>query len=358
MTDEQQAYSSEYHRALVEPFTDNRRWQQLLRTASSTWGQVFGHFPDLEEISVGCCERVDQPRPTSTYAFFLQYGKDVVRDVYPEFVEDSTTNLAWASSVVSKSAPPNVRSLRLSMSNMDNFNSVSTVNRLVSLTHRQFNPAKASIHITKLDLSLCGVAGTHGDRDYQGDTGSAGSVRLWRSVLTDLRSLQYLTLRNNLATDEPIRFSRMEKSDPYASVLGWLLPELALDQLQTLRICDFILDQAEVQTIFRAHWPRLERIVLDDVNLMIHWSGDIIDLDLQLKHLQGNSWLDFCRSLREEQSNVRLELNKPVSCLTNLRRYGLHPTFIDSIQSIPNLFLNPSCSDSPPVESIAPMSQE
>jgi hypothetical protein len=80
---------------MVEPFTDNRSWYRLLRYAQSSWGQVCNRFRNLEGISVGCCEIVDQPWPTFTHTFVLQHGRNVVYEPNPIYLEDSAVNMAW-----------------------------------------------------------------------------------------------------------------------------------------------------------------------------------------------------------------------------------------------------------------------
>ncbi|KAF1843830.1 uncharacterized protein K460DRAFT_368690 [Cucurbitaria berberidis CBS 394.84] len=341
MNDEQQEYCLNYHRAMVEPFTNNRRWQQLFRTANATWAQLFARFTHLDEISVKCCERVDQPRPTYTHTFVLQYGKFIHEDEHPKYVEDSTVNIAWASSVICRSAPPTVRSLRLSMANMDNLSSIATVNRLLSLSYRQPNVIRYPIRITRLSLSLRGVAGVHGNRDWKGDTGSAGSVRFWKGVLNTSHGLQHLELRNSLTMNEDIRFSNLENSDSKACVLAWLLPGLAVSQLRTLRLCDFMLEKAVVQPTFSGHWPRLEALILDDIQLLLREEKEGIDAALvRFEHLRGQSWMEVCRTLSKENPGLRIKLNRPVSNMDDFEGHRLHPTYVEKIQSIPSVQLD------------------
>ena len=340
MTDEQEEYCSQYHRAMVEPFTDNRRWHQLLRTANASWGKIFRHFTHLEEISVGCCEIVDQPRPTYTNLFLLQHGKFVEADAHPRYIEDPTVNMAWASSIICGSAPPTVRFLRLSMANMDNFSSVATVNRLLSLGYRAIDSRQSLSQVTRLDLSLCGVAGTHGDRDWHGDTGSAGNVRFWTKALNSMYNIQYLALRNKLSTDENIRFSPRNYSDPKGCLLEWLLPGLVGDYLSTLRLCDFLLDKASIHTTLSGRWPRLENLVLDDAQLMLRENEAVDTFTVHIEHLQGYSWLEVCQALSEKSPDVRIELNRPVSNVNDREDHRLHPKCISLLQSSPNVVLN------------------
>lgn len=338
MTAEQQQYCANYHRALVEPFTDNRRWHQLFRTANNTWGQTLGLFTHVEEISVGCCERADQPRPTYTHSFLLQHGKFVTEDVQPRFVEDSTVNRAWASAVICRSAPPTVRSLRLSMANMDNFNSVATVNRLLGLSYRQVGQSEYLLQ--SLSLSFRGVAGTHGDQNWHGDTGSAGSVRFWKTMLNGLSSLQHLELRNVLTIDEDFRFSEMDRSDAKACILEWLLPDLVLSQLRSLRLCDFLLDKATFEKTLSGHWPRLEHLFLDDIQLMLREESGFDCTSGHLEHLQGDSWRELCRALYDKHPGLRIELTRPVSNINDAKDHRLHPRCVEPIQRIPGVVLD------------------
>ncbi|KAH7345983.1 hypothetical protein BKA66DRAFT_323989 [Pyrenochaeta sp. MPI-SDFR-AT-0127] len=340
MTDEQQQYCANYHRALVEPFTDNRRWHQLFRTANNTWSQILRHFTHVEEISVGCCERVDQPRPTYTHTFLLEHGKFVLEDVHPRFVEDPTVNIAWASSVICRSAPPSVRSLRLSMANMDNFNSVATVNRLLSLSYRQPDASRYLTQITRLSLSLRGIAGIHGEQDWHGDTGSAGSVRFWKKILNSLGGLQHLELHNTLSIEEDLRFSELDNSDAKACILEWLLPGLVLNQLRSLRLCDFLLDKTSLQKTLSGQWPRLENLFFDDVHLMLREEAGDNCTSARLEHLEGYSWVEVCRVLCEKHPGLRIELTQPMSNINGLEDHYLHSKCIESILLTPGVVLD------------------
>jgi hypothetical protein len=116
---------------MVEPFTNSRSWYRLVSAVGTSLGRVFKQYPNLEAISVASSKIVDHPSPTVTYAFILCHGKSVIWEPGPPFVQDDTVNTAWASLVVLRTMPPTIRSLRLSLANMDNFHSFSTVNRLI-----------------------------------------------------------------------------------------------------------------------------------------------------------------------------------------------------------------------------------
>jgi hypothetical protein len=336
LTDEQRQYSADFHRAMVEPFTDNRSWYRLLRAANASWGQVFRRLKYLEEISVGCCDIADQPPPTYTHTFVLQHGKDVVTEPHPPFVQDPTVNMAWASSVVVKTAPPTVRRLRLSMANMDNFNSFATVNRLLSLSYKGF-PEISNMRTTSLSLTLRGISGTHGQRDWHGDTGSACTARYWKNTLNKLANLQHLELRNEMSLNDDLMFSDMEMSDSRACILDWIMPGLVLQQLRTLRLRHFLLDTATIETTFAGHWPRLERITLDEVLLMMQREDSIKFQDIHVDHLQGKSWLDFCRALVENQPGLHIVLDRPTSNVNNVDDYRLHPKYLKQLSELPRV---------------------
>jgi hypothetical protein len=341
MNDEQLQYSNEYHRAMVEPFTDNRSWYRLLRAANTSLGQIFGRFSNLEEISVGCCDVIDQPAPTCTHTFILQHGKEVVSEPSPPFLEDATVNMAWASAMVIRTAPTNVRRLRLSMANMDNYNSFATINRLQSLSYRQpFNTR--IMRTTRLTLTLRGIAGTHGSRDWLGETGSASSVRHWKNLLNSFRELQHLDLHNALSTDSRLQFSDLESSDSKACILDWILTGFILKKLRTLHLRDFAFDTASIQTTFMGHWPCLEILTLDDCSLMRRVEGNInfgyiTTQEDNMEHLHGQSWLETCRALSEKNPKTRITLGRPSSNVNGNDHYPLHPNYMTQISNLPQV---------------------
>jgi hypothetical protein len=336
MTEEQFQYAGEYHRAMVEPFTDNRSWYRLLRSANISWGKVFGRFPNLEEISVGCCEIVDQPLPTCTNTFVRQHGKGVIDEPNPPFFSDATINMAWASAMVIRTAPLHVQRLRLSMANMDNYNSFATINRLQSLSYRQPFDTRI-LTTTRLTLTLRGVAGTHGSKDWHGETGSAGSVRHWRSLLNSLRDLQHLELHNGLSFDDKLPFSDGEASELKACILDWILPGLVLKQLRTLRLCDFVLDTATIQTTFAGQWPCLEDLIFDHVSLMLNLKEGSELLQDKAEHLQGTSWLETCRALSQKHPKTRITLSRPSSNIYDAANVPLHLKYIKELNGLPGV---------------------
>ena len=332
MTPSQQEYSASYHEAMVEPFTENRRWYQQLRSAHTSFGRIFAHFANLATISISHCERVDHPRATSTSTFVLQHGREVVEHVHPVFVEDATVNMGWASAVILHSAPPGVKDLRLSLVNMDNFSSVAAVNRLLSLSYRHSCvPTSTSYlsNITRLSLSLRGVAGTHGKREWAGDTGSAGSVRFWTREINTMRQLRYLEFTNHLSEAADIRFSGLEHSEPKASVLGWLLPRLELEELRTLALTGFVLLDKDLRDCIKGRWPRLQRLVLDRVTLTGKTPQD--ENICVREHGEGAAWLAFCREMAAKQPGFAIELVEPRESCAGLNPPGVRASCGDEL---------------------------
>lgn len=325
---------------MVEPFTDNRRWHQLYLAADCSWQRIFRSFPYLEAISVGCCGRTEQPAYTYTHVFVLQHGKSVVEDVYPKFVEDATVNMAWASSLVCAYAPPSVRSLSLTMANMDNLNSSATINRLLSLSYSSRADMNLGLwHVTKVSLTIRGIAGVHGAKDWDGDTGTAGSVRYWKKVLNLMQGLQHLELRNGLTADEEYRMTALEHTDTEESVLGWLLPGLVANQLQTLRLADFSFNRATVTTTLNSgHWPYLRVLMLDDVQLKLYEKPEFDDV---MNILKGRAWMEVCLGLTEQHSGLCIELNRPVSSVVGViggaADHRLYSKYVEEIEGIPGV---------------------
>lgn len=338
LSDEQRQYASDYHRAMVEPFTDNRSWYRLLRAADASWPRVFKLFENLAEISVGTCEIVDHPAPTYTHTFVLQHGRDVINEPNPMYVQDRTVNKSWASSVVLKAAPPSVRTLRLSLANLDNFSSFATVNRLLTLGYRQ-PPGRGLSQITRLCLMLEGIKGTHGSEDHHGETASAGVVRHWKVMLNSVKTLQHLELKNALKMSE-LSFSPQNLTDGLGCILDWILPDLILPQLRTLRLTEFVLDENIVPKTFAAEWPQLEYITFDDVKLMKRKKEEVLFEEGHAQHLLGKSWVTVCNAIFQRHQHAHLALNRPVSVLNDGMDHVLHPSSIRELRSMPNVELD------------------
>ncbi|KAF2800832.1 hypothetical protein K505DRAFT_263185 [Melanomma pulvis-pyrius CBS 109.77] len=348
MSDSQRQYCSKYHRAMVHPFTDNRRWYSLLSLARDSWREIFLHFPNLERISVGVCERSDHPAPTYTNAFITRYGKNVVEEVEPAFREDSTVNPAWASSIVLSSAPPSVKSLRLSMANLDNLNSFATVNRLLSFGYYKsgYLLSRPLNYITQATLDLRGPKGTHGTRIWLGDTGSAGMVKYWRKVLISMQSLTDLEIRFDVHAKE-VGFTDMAESDPKGCILDWLLSELELRRLTKLRFRYFLINRDSFAKIFASasNWSNLKVLVLEEIRLIMDAELESQDNRQEhLDHIQGEAWLSTCQVLSDTLPGIEIELNRPVSNINGQRDYKIHPKYVKKFQQLHNVRLDLSGS--------------
>lgn len=339
LSDEQLDYCSDYYRAMVEPFTDNRTWYRLQRAALCSWRKIFGHFTNLTEISVGTCDILHQPPPTCTSSFVYQHGKGVIDEPYPRFAEEPTVNMAWASSLVIRTAPAHVKHLKLSMANWDNFNSFATVNRLQSLSFR--SPLKNHVvNLTNLTLDIRGLAGTHGSRDWEGDTGSAGSVQHWKDMLNSIKGLQHLELRDAMSTLDKFSFSSSELSVVDECILDWLLPDLVLNNLQTLCLSDFFLDVETIRTTLSGQWPVLNRIIFSDIKLMKRNKTTNSSEDETLSHhLDGKGWLDTCNALRDDHPGWFIILHRPASVGNSMYDYKFLPKYLKMLQDMSNVKL-------------------
>lgn len=321
---------------MIEPFSDNRSWYRLLRCADRSWGQVFRRFPKLEAISVGCCEIVDHPAPTYTHTFVLEHGRDVMSELHPPYAQDSAVNMAWASSIVLKAAPPWVRHFQLSMANTDNFNTFATVNRLLTMIQRwSIQPQLANI--TSLCLNIRGIAGTHGSSDWAGETGSAGSVRHWTKALNSVPELRHLELRDEMEVDSALRFSGNDMSDLEASVLEWILPELTLKRLRTLRLSRFSFDKTKVLDMFPDIWPCLETLILEDITLIMRDAQDTIASEEHQAHLEGASWVDACRWLVGDRGMPHVRVIRPTMRIHGLKTFMFSDGHWESITELPHV---------------------
>lgn len=348
LTNEQRQYCGHYHRALVEPFVDNRRWYVLLRNAQQSWGQVFHYFPNLQHIGVGCCERVDHPTGTYTNVFVSQFGRHVTCEAEPPFVEDPTINMAWASALVLEGAPQTVRSLQLSMANMDNFNSFATVNRLLSIVYRnsQFLSLQPPLGVTELSITLRGVDGLHGELEWTGDTGSAGLLRYWKKVLGALRNLRYLEFREEVGDSPNLAFTSGEETDSNDNVVVWLLHHLKHNRLETLRLRDFFLDPDWFRDMFFTDWPNLKNIILDNTSL--RWSTEDKGQEEHEQpseitvrdHHNEKAWMRICQFLSNEYPSVNIHINQPASWGEIGGNYILLSKDVEELQRLPRVKLN------------------
>lgn len=274
---------------------------------------------------------MDQPSPTYTNNFVLKYGRENLDD--PLYEEDSTVNMAWASAVIMNAAPPSVRSLDLSIANMDNFNSFATVNRLLSMSHRRPLQSQMST-ITRLQLTIRGIAGTHGSEDEHGDTGSAGTVRHWTKALRSLHALRHLELRDAMAIVSGLQFSDSENSDSQANILEWILPNLVLKQLRTLRLSGFTLNTDNVLKTLAGSWPRLEYLILEDICLLKVVEGGLNFELSHIAHLRGTSWVVCAHELSEVHNPARIILIRPSSSINDRADYSIASVSVESLRDL------------------------
>ncbi|ORY12763.1 hypothetical protein BCR34DRAFT_663666 [Clohesyomyces aquaticus] len=336
-TDEQRQYCSDYHRAMVEPFTDSRRWLQLLSYARQSFPRIFGYFPNLETIAVGVCKRTEHPNSTFTNLFVTQHGKQVIEDAHPYFTEDPNANLAWASAIALQSAPSSVKSLKLSIANLDNLNSFATVNRLLSICYKSAKtqtrqPTKS---ITSLTLDFRGIEGTHGDQAWNGDTGSAGMVRYWKYVLGSLPNLTSLDISGkDLGHD--LAFSSLEETNNNGCLLEWLFNGLRLVSLKSLFFRHFLIEKGTIPKVCE-EWPTLETLHLEEIRLLSIEDPQGESRPHHLDIIQGSAWLEMCTFLQGERPEIVVEVIRPISTINNFKDWRLHKKIIKKLCDLPNV---------------------
>lgn len=352
MNDSQRQFAADYHRAMVQPFVENRRWYSLLRNAEATWGRIFRCFPNLQEIVVGQCPLIDYPKTTSTYSFMLRHGKYIQTELEPPYREDFTVNVAWASAVVLKTAPPNVRHLHLGMANLDNFNSLATVNSLQNYVYRKIDFLVNNLPsgITKLTVALGGVDGVHGDPDHRRDTGSAGMLRYWAKVLPSLTNLTYLQIYF-VSMDWDISFTNEESTDRTDNVLYRLLRNYKPEKLQTLKLRVMELEKDRMRDMFHSHWPSLKTVIFDEIGLLKLSENDTAKIDpeeqdiIKMRHLQGGGWIDLCQFLKNKYPGLQIRIHRPSSdvrldhgyCYDYDEREKLSPKYIEELRGMPGV---------------------
>jgi hypothetical protein len=362
------SYCENYHRALVEPFVENRRWYMLLRNAQASWPDIFRSFPNLEEIGVGCCERIRHPSCTYTNVFVARHGNDVLSEVEPLYAEDSTVNMGWASAVVLASAPSSVRSLQLSIANFDNFNSFATVNRLLSIVYRDtmFLTEDPPLNITKLSITLRGIDGVHGQPEWSSDTGSAGLLRYWEKVISSLVGLKHLEFRQDMNSDPNLAFTSGENTKPMGNVVVSVLSQINHPRLETLQLHDFKIASTTLSNLFQdtdfIRSPCLQTVLLDNIRLSLYTALDE-DLDdgrqSYLAHTQGMGWMNTCNCIARSLPGVTTVLKNPSS---NIGLYmekncRLNPTFTEQIRGLPRVTLDNTSYYTAPVRQ-APKNME
>jgi hypothetical protein len=156
-----------------------------------------------------------------------------------------------------------------------------------------------------------------------------------------MRHLQHLEIRNCMSDNDELNFSDMQQSDPGACILDWLLPRLTLHRLVTLRLCDFVLDKATMAKTFTGNWPKLEKLILDRVQIMER--GFFKESDQYLtEHLGGHSWVNLCRTIIEKQPGLCIELNQASSSDVGTERQQIEERYEEELQEIPGVVLNGS----------------
>jgi hypothetical protein len=335
MTEEQKQYCAEYHEAMIKPFTQSWRWYQLAHTAKCTFFRVFSHFDNLTSISVACCERVDQPRPTYTSTFILQSGKSVTEKENPRCVEDAAVNMGWASAAILHTAPLHVQNLQLSMANIDHFGALATVSQVLRIGYDKppLVVLKNLVNITRLSLSVRGIAGTHGPPDPPRQGPSADAVWFWRHKINHMPHLRYLELIESFSATCETSFSDLEETNSTASILPWLLPHLALKELLELRLRGFALQTHDLEDALGGHWPQLQKITLDEIRLM---DGSDDDYATE-EHMEGLTWLDICHSIMAKQPGVRIHLERPSSTCFALDPALVEGQYIEELARIPGV---------------------
>ncbi|KAF2685893.1 hypothetical protein K458DRAFT_387847 [Lentithecium fluviatile CBS 122367] len=344
LTKEDRWYCESYHRALVEPFVDNRRWYMLLKNAQWSWPDIFSAFPNLQEIGVGCCERVDHPVYTYTNIFVTRHGRDVVSEVEPRYVEDSTVNMGWASATVLACVPASVRSLRLTMSNMDNFNSFATVNRLLNIVYSNATwlIEDPPLGITRLSVTLRGIHGVHGMHglhDIGTDTGSHSSVRYYTRVLLSLSGLQHLEFHQDLESDQNLAFTDGEDTNTEENAVIRVVAKVKHPRLQTLELHGFTLEYNTLLYLFQENGfldsPSLRKIVFDNIVLSITGESECTS-NKTYRHIMGYSWRRLCA----DKPRLQIVLRNPSSTMSNEENYAIHPVYVKEIQSMPGVALD------------------
>ncbi|KAF2641591.1 hypothetical protein P280DRAFT_317180 [Massarina eburnea CBS 473.64] len=349
VTDAQRAYADEFHRALVEPFIDNRRWFHLLRDASRCWRNIFRSFPNLQEIVIGCCERLEHPKETDTAVFVTKYGRDVnLRDeIDPPFVEDATVNMGWASSIVLQNIPPGVKGLHLTIANMDNLNSYATVNRLPNLIFRsnQWLDVHPPVHITNLSVTVRGVVGVHGDLQHMSGAGSAPVIRHWIEVLSSLISLRRLEFREDPLREynRALSFSYGRHTNTEDHILRHILHSTRMAHIDTLQLTGFLIDaQCLRETLTSNETLRFDTIVLEDVQMMEaeRHDGSDDELGKDFEFLRGWKWFALYTRLSQLHPRSDLWLTRPVSNYCGAENYRLHDKYARALRKIARMHLD------------------
>jgi hypothetical protein len=126
-------------------------------------------------------------------------------------------------------------------------------------------------------------------------------------------------------------------TNPKDCLLDWILPYVRLEKLRTLRLSGFLLDEATVQeTTLAGHWPCLETLTLNNIELLLLDSEDTSLSDSRKRqHLNGQSWLDLCWALVGKMPGLQIEIGSPLSRVSDQSPQGLDPLYVETIQLSP-----------------------
>ncbi|KAF5844907.1 hypothetical protein GGP41_008862 [Bipolaris sorokiniana] len=331
LTDEQVKYCLRYHEAMVEPFIQSWRWHPLVHCAESSFARIFSYFKNLTSISVACCERVDHPQPTCTRTFIQQTGKSAIEQETPRFVEDRTINLAWASAIIVRKAPPHVQTLQLSLANIDNYYATGTVNQILRRGYMYPEDKFPNLaNLTHLTLSIRGTPGTHGHPSPPNSAATFHAVWFWKLMINQMLQLQHMELVDDFDTSPGTNFSDLDYTNHTASILPLLLPYLELGQLQVLRLHGFALQKQDLQNALTGPWPSLARVVLSGIRLMDGSDEEYADAE----HMEGFTWLEVCQGFVDKRPGVRLELERPYSTCFALDAVAVEERFVGELEGI------------------------
>jgi hypothetical protein len=156
-------------------------------------------------------------------------------------------------------------------------------------------------------------------------------------MINSLQDLQHLELYNSLRTDGQLHFSDEDLSNSLECILDWILPDLALEQLRTLRLSNFHLNQNTMRKTLGGQFPCLQYLELNEIILLM--MSDDVDSDMPLiRHVSGQSWLDVCQAVLEEYPGIRITLHRPVSNTNGFGTdHGLSPVYVEKISRLPGV---------------------